>query len=172
MTTFSTFVNFKFASSFEIFSSVRLAWYSSIQCRSLCFSTRTDLFENLAEIGIISSNKQRSPRISSLFCNSSNSEWKVFRRSSEPEESILVIARIAGLLISSDLYSFNSWKKKIWLRRDPEKREKNSHLTEEFDCVHRRSVRTVCLELEAVDIHDEEEDGGSLHVFQELVTHA
>ena len=53
-----------------------------------------------------------------------------------------------------------------------EKREKNSHLTEEFDCVHRRSVGTVCLELEPIDIHNEEEDAASLHVFEEPVAHA
>ena len=111
MTTFSTFVNFKFASSFEMLSSVRLAWCSSIQCRNRCFRTRTDLFENLAEIGTISLNKQRSSTSSSLFCNSSNSEWKVWRRDSAPEESILVIARTAGLLINSDLYNFNSWRR-------------------------------------------------------------
>ena len=32
-------------------------------------------------------------------------------------------------------------------------------------------MRTVCLELEAVDVHNEEEDAAPLHVFQEPVAH-
>ena len=45
------------------------------------------------------------------------------------------------------------------------------HLTEESNSLHGGSVGAVRLELEAIDIHDEEEYAASLHVFQEPVAH-